>query len=580
MAWVLDAEQAGRLQAIAHRRDLQRLGAALASAMPTLPGRLAARYDEFIALGASRAAAQGLSHLLCLGRYVACWAVLGGDFETRHRWAGALLADRDCDEGAKVFRLGVRTAEQLSNAPQSGQMTAAEFSQSLQHLDALLRAGGAIGSLLPRESIRLGSPCDLDALEISVVEGAAPPQHYAAADGQWSRVAVAARPAPIRLGGAGDAGAVALPPQLSLLGPSDGVAVLRLRLRIEHCCDAEVHPRVSVQAANGANEWRGLPARDLRLSLPPGPPEPAQRGGLSPVIAAQSQPQYGLLAVTSCGLRAAGPVIGALSTQIAVYPDQQHLMTWQREPGPPLSWPEVSGAPAFAPSRLRIERDGSAVDAARWQAGFDDLDRQLLAGLSRLATSWQRESGVTQPRVSAEPRVLCGAAGITWGWAGGPDGIATPAYHRVAGQIDVLACQLDLRCSGTLAVQGSSSRLLLGCAASAPLRTAWQRLAGQVDLDESLQAAQIRFSLPFTLALEPTAEADAALLGIAGPVNGALVGSCGLRSRADGAGLQWFAALDIEPVSVLLHWHDPLLGQQELQRPLLPALKLLDWSLG
>jgi hypothetical protein len=129
-------------------------------------------------------------------------------------------------------------------------------------------------------------------------------------------------------------------------------------------------------------------------------------------------------------------------------------------------------------------------------------------------------------------------------------------------------------------VHGSSRRLLLGCAGSAPLRTAGPRRAGPVDLDESLQAAQIRFSLPFTLALEPTADADAALLGIAGPVNGALVGSCGLRSRADGAGLQWFAALDIEPVSVLLHWHDPLLGQQELQRPLLPALKLLDWSLG
>ena len=53
-----------------------------------------------------------------------------------------------------------------------------------------------------------------------------------------------------------------------------------------------------------------------------------------------------------------------------------------------------------------------------------------------------------------------------------------------------------------------------------------------------------------------------------------------LRPRADALGLQWFAKLEIVPVSVILYLHDPLLGQQELVRPLLPALKLLDWSLG
>ena len=36
----------------------------------------------------------------------------------------------------------------------------------------------------------------------------------------------------------------------------------------------------------------------------------------------------------------------------------------------------------------------------------------------------------------------------------------------------------------------------------------------------------------------------------------------------------------MEPVQVVLHVHDPLLGEQELVRPLLPAMTLLDWSLG
>jgi len=57
-------------------------------------------------------------------------------------------------------------------------------------------------------------------------------------------------------------------------------------------------------------------------------------------------------------------------------------------------------------------------------------------------------------------------------------------------------------------------------------------------------------------------------------------GACGLRPRADGQGWQWFAQLRVEPVQAVLHVHDPLLGERELVRPLLPAMTLLDWSLG
>ena len=104
--------------------------------------------------------------------------------------------------------------------------------------------------------------------------------------------------------------------------------------------------------------------------------------------------------------------------------------------------------------------------------------------------------------------------------------------------------------------------------------------AGDTDLLAVLKPAQTTFRHPFVLQLESIAPEQATLLDVAGPVGGALVGACGLRPRQAGPGWQWFCELSIEPVSVALHLHDPLLGQISLIRPLLPAMKLLDWSLG
>ena len=58
------------------------------------------------------------------------------------------------------------------------------------------------------------------------------------------------------------------------------------------------------------------------------------------------------------------------------------------------------------------------------------------------------------------------------------------------------------------------------------------------------------------------------------------MGACGLRPRPDGAGLQWFARLEVEPVQALLHVESPWLGRSSVFRTLLPAMPLLDWSLG
>ena len=221
-----------------------------------------------------------------------------------------------------------------------------------------------------------------------------------------------------------------------------------------------------------------------------------------------------------------------------------------------------------------------ALDAAAWQAGFDALDQQLVQGLGRLASAWERASGVIEGRLEAEPRLLCGSAAVTWGWAERPQGLLAAPYLRIAGALDLIACRLDLRFSGTLALGGSRSRLGLHCAAAEPLQAAWERQPDDADVLASLAAGKAGFRQPFVLVLESAAREELAVLNPASLVTGALVGSCGLRMRPQGSGLQWFATLAIEPAAVVMHLHDPLLGQQELLHPLLPALTLLDWSLG
>lgn len=580
--WQLRTEQTQALAAISRRRDLQRLGQALGQAMPALQERLGPRYDEFIALGATRGVGHGLSHLACLGRYLACWAVLGGDFEVRQPWAAALLGDAARTQGAKAFQLCVRTTEQLRSQPQPGQPAVADFTLALQQLDTQLVAAGALGGLLPREAIRLGTPCDLEAVEFSVLQSQ-PHQHYAMQAGAWRREAVGAERSALTLVAA-NAAAGTLPSQLSLLSAGDGVARLRLRTRADACCDAQVHPLVTLTGAQGVQQWRGAHAGELTLELRTEPAEALPDEALSPGIATESAASYSLLSLSACGLRENGPALGAVDVQLATLLAHQHLMTWHR-PGAGLTvWPQdTPAATAAAPPatlRLRVERDGQPLDGTGWLAGMHALDQQLAAALTRLANVWERESGVTQGRVQAEPRVLCGHAGVTWGWAESGRGMQAAPYFRVAGMLDLIACQLDLRLSGTLALQGSVSQISLHCAASEPLQLAWERRESDADLLQVLAPAQTQFRQPFVLALQASARDELAVLELAGPVMGALVGSCGLRAKADGPGLQWFAALRLEPVSVGLQLQDPVLGTQALLRPLLPACTLLDWSLG
>jgi hypothetical protein len=470
------------------------------------------------------------------------------------------------------------------------------FEQAILGLDALLMPRGTLGSLLPAQKVQLGEACDIDALDLRLQE--APPQlQYQLEQAQWRRLPALAsnkpitlavtggpRPAALPLGQTAPAAAAVptLPPRLSLLSSSLGrdPARLRLRTRCATCCDPAVHPLVVMNGRFGLTEWRGPHAADIVLGLPATAAEPPPGDDLQPLIGVETAAQISQLSLSSCGLRDSGQSLGELSTQVAVYPAEQHLLAWRREAGTPMTWPDAQATPTAPLSRLRLERDGTALDATRWQVGLEDLDRQLIEGLGRLATAWERESGVTQARLQAEPRVLSGSAGISWGWAEGADGLAAPPVFRLAGMLDLVACQLNLRLSGALKLRGALSRISLHCAGAHALQVQFERTPATPDIVALLAGAATKFQLPLVLELESLAQDDLAVLDIAGPVTGQLVGSCGLRPRESGQGLQWFAKLAIEPVKVVLHLHDPLLGSQTRLQPLLPALTLLDWSLG
>lgn len=590
----LNTEQVAALQTIKHQRDLLALGDSLAAAFPEARGRLGDQHAALVEQGVARAASHGLTHAVCVARYLACWFMLGAEFETRpgYEWARDLLAASARTQGGKVFQLCRRSREALAEHA-SPALTPAGFDQSIALLDAALLQRGTMGSLLPTAPLQLGDACDIDALDLRLIDaeaGGASPLTYQLQDKQWRRLPGSTARPPMTVSATQQPGQTGqasqtLPTRLHFLSqPAEhsGHSRLRLRTRAARCCDTQVHPLVSLNGPQGLNQWRGPLSADITLNLYADSPSPALDDALQLTIALENTPRINVLSLSSCGLRDSGQPLGEQQTQLATYPSEQHLMAWHRELGPALAWPEpAAGQPSATLARLRIERDGLPLESSRWQAGLQDLDRQLAESLARLATAWERESGVRQGRLSAEPAVMSGHASITWGWAEAPEGQTVAPYYRLAGALDLVACQLHLRLDGELALHGSLSRVSLHCSGRQTLQLQFERKGKDADLLAVIKPAQTSFRHPFVLQLESLVQSDQpTLLNATGLVAGALVGSCGLRPRAEGPGLQWFCSLAIEPVSTVLLLHDPLLGQRNLVRPLLPALQLLDWSMG
>ena len=572
----LTADQTLALQAIKRTRDLRALREGLSASFPEVAARAGERLDALIAHGVQRGGALGLTHLVAIARYLACWFMLGAEFEARPEfvWAGEILTPPR-PQGRKIFQLCRRTREELSRLAQAAPLPAPAFDAALKNLDAGLMARGLIGSLLPTEPLLLGQPCDIDALELRLLDAPADQavQPYRFENGSWQRSARSASADPLLLTGGVPLRepAPALPERLHLLGTSR----LRVRSRADKCCEGGIHPLISHNGPQGLKAWRGAHAAELTLQLPAPAIEPAPME-----LAVESSPQLHLLSAESCGLRESGQPMGEQSTQLNIYAAEQQLMVWRRDPLPLLDFPGASEPPATT-ARCRIERDGVPLDTKAWLAGFADLDRQLFEGLSRLSTAWERTSGVTGGKLQAEPALFCGSAGLTWGFANSAPELTAAPYFRVAGMMDLIASQLRLHFTGALNLHGSQSRLTLDCSAAEPLQTSFERKPGEADAIAALKTAQIQFRQPFVLQVDAIAQADPpALAVVAAPLAGAVIGACGIRARKEGPGLQWFCELQIEAVSAVLLISDPILGQTTVIRPLLPAMKLVEWSLG
>ncbi len=83
-----------------------------------------------------------------------------------------------------------------------------------------------------------------------------------------------------------------------------------------------------------------------------------------------------------------------------------------------------------------------------------------------------------------------------------------------------------------------------------------------------------------SLELDPIVTPDHVTLHPTAPATGAIVGEAGLRAHPGGGGVQLYLRLRIEATATTLSIHDPVLGTSRQARPLLPAMTLLDWSLG
>jgi len=577
--WLLSPEQAARLVALQRGRDLRRIGEELAGAFEGARARLGERWGAFVEQGALRAEGYGLDHMLCVARFLASWVACGAEFETRQPWAAAILTGSKRSQGAKAYQLGVRVVEHLRVAAQPGQPSATDFAQALHRLDDKLTSAGTLASLLPRERIRLGSACDVDAIELRLVDSEWR-QRYTASNGPWRREPCAPEAARITL--VHDPVSEAqpqLPARVTLLShavTAAAAAQLRVRVKAEHRCDGAVHPLLECIDAAGTRSLRGDLVTDSTLMVH----APLRADGDSlPHIGEEDSPQFSALTVAGCGLRARGMPIGAVSTLLAAYDATQHLIVWRREPTAAWQLPD-DAPPAVAAARCHRERDGEPADASTWVQGFEQLDEQLQQGLARLLIAWERESGVTDGKLATDAALLVGSAGIAWGWAEGPQGIAAPPFMRLEGLVDLVACRLDLRFSGLLAHAGSRSRLELFTTGSASLTGPWQRGAEDVALFAAAARLQVAVRQTFELRVQPLADASLAVLGRAGPLQGAISGAVGLEQRPDGPGLRWFVRLRVEAVTAPLRISDPLLGVQSIQQPLLPAQPLVDWTLA
>ncbi len=549
-------------------------------AWPAVLQRLGDRRPAFEAAVAQRASAHGLADDVDRARYLNLCLAFGPGFEdrTENEWALAVLADERLRPAVKLHQLLRRAVRELQRRPADAHTLQAVDSTVLNQADAERRQQRADAPLLPRVA------CDIEAVELRLIDTAWRQEYQRVAGGEgseggerepvgeWTRSAASAV-APLRIG-AGHP-----PPGLVhvLAGAVGDDAQLRLQVRqVAHGhCGHGLHPALRWLGPAGPQLWPDPAARSAAWPLV----APLPLRGRGPALLAETPPDVTLLELPSCALRDEGVPLGALQLQLWAYAAWQWLLQMQRQAPMGFELPARSAPPGVAPTRLQLERDGTAVPTEAWQQGFDSGLREALAdGLQRLLQAWQPH--VQEPKLRAEIALFDGRAALTWGWREGPRGLASPPLQRVVAELDWLA-SAELQLAGTVEFAGARAQLRLQAHGQARLQTTVERLLADVPLHDALQPAVLRWRWPLQLEFDPLADDCGCIFSEIGPTSGALTGSLGLRpSPTHGGAWEWFARLALEPVATRVVVHDPLLGRSENRLALLPSVSLLDWSLA
>ncbi|MDE2396864.1 MAG: hypothetical protein KGL43_11115 [Burkholderiales bacterium] len=567
------------LESAAWSGFVQRLGEQLALAWPAMPQRLGERYDAFVALAVERALERGFTRPAAIGRYVNLWFVWGPAFHDKpgFEWARGILAAPSTREWNIAHQLVQRSMVELERLPGTQVEPRALAASDAGVIDAF-------GELGPRGRLRRPVPtplpraaCDLEAVELKLA-GDAGLQDYRLVDGDWQRAVLAPPPA-LRIDAAHP-----VPDCVAVLSSQSGQgprARLQARVRAAAVCDGDLHPALGFLGPHGGWKWIGHETRALGWPVATRD-QTLPRAGPGAVIAEATSPEPQRIEIDCCGLRDEGDVLGSLKVPLSAWPAEQWWIEIQRAapaaqallPGP-RPW-------ARATTRCRVERDGAPQDAAPLREQFEQgLDAAIGVALHRLGAAWEALPGLTAAGFDAALGLLGGRMAATWGWHYGPGGLDGPALMRFIAAFEMDACVADLRWSGRLELAGTASRIHLELAGKSPLRSTLRRESAEPALDAVMKTAVARWRLPFTFAIEALAAERGALLQLAGPPAGALVGEAGLRPCTSGrSGWEWFAGLRLEAASVPLRVVDPLLGESRFELPIFPPTTLVDWSLG
>lgn len=560
-------------------RFVGQLAGHLAAQWPAMQERLGDRYPAFVELAAQQALQRGLQGAVAVARYVNLWFVWGPAFHDKpgFEWAQGLLAAPREREWASVHQLVRRTLAELQRLPDA-RIAPATVAAADERLIDRFGDLGRHGALHPPEPLPLPRvACDLEAVELRLLEPAVA-EHYVLQGSAWQRVPLPAVP-PLRV----DA-AQALPRLVAVLSNPPGTtpqARLQLRSRTHAVCDGQVHPALRFAGTHGLWQWSGHETRAVSWPVA-SLQQPGPACGPGSAIGEETSPDIFKLELQTCGLRNEGDALGSLATQVWVWPAAQWSLELERQAAE-LQPVSPTQPPALrASTRCKVEADGQPQDAQPLRRAFEQgLDAASADALQSLLAAWTKVAGMSTPRLDGQLALLTGRAAFTWGWRLGAGGLDGRAFLRLLGQIEMAACQAELHFEGHLEVAGARARLALHCSASAPLKAAPRRETVDPPLLPTMLPTRRQFSLPLTAELTPLASDSGALLRLAAPCTGALVGEAGLRPRTSGgSGFEWFAQLRLEPAALSLTLHDPVLGVMTMPHPLWPAQTLLDWSLG